>query len=195
MIRFFDIIFSIIGLVILSPLFIVLYLLIRIESKGGGFYSQERIGKNGKPFKLYKFRSMRIGSDKKGLITIGEKDNRITKTGFILRKYKLDELPQLWNVFIGDMSLVGPRPEVKKYTDLYTEEQKQVLLVRPGITDWASIKYVDENKILGEAKDPDEAYVNLIMPNKIKLNMVYIQHQTLGEYFKIIFTTFKEIVR
>ena len=195
MIRFFDIIFSIIGLVILSPIFIVLYLLIRIESKGGGFYSQERIGKNGKPFKLYKFRSMRIGSDKKGLITIGEKDNRITKTGFILRKYKLDELPQLWNVFIGDMSLVGPRPEVKKYTDLYTEEQKQILQVRPGITDWASIKYVDENKILGEAKDPDEAYVNLIMPNKIKLNMVYIQHQTLGEYFKIIFTTFKEIVR
>lgn len=195
MIRFFDIIFSIIGLVILSPIFIVLYLLIRIESKGGGFYSQERIGKNGKPFKLYKFRSMRIGSDKKGLITIGEKDNRITKTGFILRKYKLDELPQLWNVFIGDMSLVGPRPEVKKYTDLYTEEQKQVLQVRPGITDWASIKYVDENKILGESKDPDDAYVNLIMPNKIKLNMVYIQHQTLGEYFKIIFTTFKEIVR
>lgn len=195
MIRFFDIIFSIIGLVILSPLFIVLYLLIRIESKGGGFYSQERIGKNGKPFKLFKFRSMRIGSDKKGLITIGEKDNRITKTGFILRKYKLDELPQLWNVFIGDMSLVGPRPEVKKYTDLYTEEQKQVLQVRPGITDWASIKYVDENKILGESKDPDDAYVNLIMPNKIKLNMVYIQHQTLGEYFKIIFTTFKEIVR
>ena len=195
MIRFFDLIFSIMGLVILSPLFIVLYLLIRIESQGGGFYSQERIGKNGKPFKLYKFRSMRIGSDKKGLITIGEKDNRITKTGFILRKYKLDELPQLWNVFIGDMSLVGPRPEVKKYTDLYTEEQKQVLHVRPGITDWASIKYVDENKILGESKTPDEAYVNLIMPNKIKLNMVYIQNQTLGEYFKIIFTTFKEIVR
>lgn len=195
MIRFFDILFSIIGLVLLSPLFTVLYLLIRIESQGGGFYSQERIGKNGKPFKLFKFRSMRIGSDKKGLITIGEKDNRITKTGFILRKYKLDELPQLWNVFIGDMSLVGPRPEVKKYTDLYTEEQKQVLQVRPGITDWASIKYVDENKILGESKDPNDAYVNLIMPNKIKLNMVYIQHQTLGEYFKIIFTTFKEIVR
>lgn len=195
MIRFFDILFSIIGLVLLSPLFTVLYFLIRIESQGGGFYSQKRIGKNGKPFKLFKFRSMRIGSDKKGLITIGEKDNRITKTGFILRKYKLDELPQLWNVFIGDMSLVGPRPEVKKYTDLYTEEQKQVLQVRPGITDWASIKYVDENKILGESKDPDDAYVNLIMPNKIKLNMVYIQHQTLGEYFKIIFTTFKEIVR
>ena len=195
MIRFFDIVFSMIGLILLSPLFMILYLMIRLESKGGGFYTQERMGKDGLPFRLYKFRSMRTGSDKKGLITIGEKDNRITRTGYFLRKYKLDELPQLWNVFIGDMSLVGPRPEVKKYTDLYTEEQKQVLQVRPGITDWASIKYVDENKILGESKDPDNAYVNLIMPNKIKLNMVYIQHQTLGEYFKIIFTTFKEIVR
>lgn len=195
MIRFFDIVFSMIGLILLSPLFMILYLMIRLESKGGGFYTQERMGKDGLPFRLYKFRSMRTGSDKKGLITIGEKDNRITRTGYFLRKYKLDELPQLWNVFIGDMSLVGPRPEVKKYTDLYTEEQKQVLQVKPGITDWASIKYVDENKILGESKDPDDAYVNLIMPNKIKLNMVYIQHQTLGEYFKIIFTTFKEIVR
>ena len=195
MIRFFDIVFSMIGLILLSPLFMIFYLMIRLESKGGGFYTQERMGKDGLPFRLYKFRSMRTGSDKKGLITIGEKDNRITRTGYFLRKYKLDELPQLWNVFIGDMSLVGPRPEVKKYTDLYTEEQKQVLHVRPGITDWASIKYVDENKILGESKTPDEAYVNLIMPNKIKLNMVYIQNQTLGEYFKIIFTTFKEIVR
>ena len=195
MIRFFDVLFSAIGLILLSPILISIGLLIKIESKGGSFYTQERIGKNGNPFKLYKFRSMRTGSDKKGLITIGEKDNRITKIGFYLRKYKLDELPQLWNVFIGDMSLVGPRPEVRKYTDLYTKEQKAVLNVRPGITDWASIKYADENKILGEAENPDEAYVKIIMPNKIKLNMVYIQNQTLGEYFKIIFTTFKEIVR
>lgn len=195
MIRFFDIVLSSIGLIILSPLFLALYLLIRIESKGGGFYSQERIGKGGIPFKLYKFRSMRTGSDKKGLITVGEKDARITKTGYYLRKYKLDELPQLWNVFVGDMSLVGPRPEVKKYTDLYTETQRKVLDVRPGITDWASIKYVDENKILGKANNPDEAYVKIIMPSKIKLNMIYIQHQTLGEYFKIIFTTFKNIIR
>ena len=195
MIRFFDVLFSAIGLILLSPILISIDLLIKIESKGGSFYTQERIGKNGNPFKLYKFRSMRTGSDKKGLITIGEKDNRITKIGFYLRKYKLDELPQRWNVFIGDMSLVGPRPEVRKYTDLYTKEQKAVLNVRPGITDWASIKYVDENKILGEAENPDEAYVKIIMPNKIKLNMVYIHNQTLGEYFKIIFTTFKEIVR
>ncbi len=195
MIRFFDIVFSAVGLIVLSPLFLALYLLIRLESKGGGFYSQERIGKEGFPFRLYKFRSMKTGADKKGLITIGDKDKRVTKVGYFIRKYKLDELPQLWNVLIGNMSLVGPRPEVKKYTDLYDDEQKKVLSVRPGITDWASIKFVDENKILGESKDPDDAYVNLIMPNKIKLNMVYIQHQTLGEYFKIIFTTFKEIVR
>lgn len=195
MIRFCDIIFSAMGIILLSPLFLVLYVLIRVESKGGGFYTQERIGKDGKPFKLYKFRSMRVGSDAKGLITVGEKDNRITRAGYYLRKFKLDELPQLWNVFIGDMSLVGPRPEVKKYTDLYTEEQKKVLSIRPGITDWASIEYVDENKILGEAENPDDAYVHIIMPAKIKLNMVYINHQTLGEYLKIIFTTLKKIKR
>lgn len=195
MIRFCDIIFSAMGIILLSPLFLALYILIRVESKGGGFYAQERIGKNGKPFKLYKFRSMRVGSDAKGLITVGERDNRITKMGYYLRKFKLDELPQLWNVFIGDMSLVGPRPEVKKYTDLYTEDQKKVLSIRPGITDWASIEYVDENKILGEAENPDDAYVHIIMPAKIKLNMVYINHQTLGEYLKIIFTTLKKIKR
>lgn len=195
MIRFFDIVFSVVGLIVLSPLFLVLYLLIRLESKGGGFYSQERIGKDGKTFRLYKFRSMRTGADKKGLITIGDRDNRVTKVGYFIRKSKLDELPQLWNVLIGNMSLVGPRPEVKKYTDLYDDEQKKVLSVRPGITDWASIKYVDENKILGESVNPDEAYINIIMPNKIRLNMIYIHHQTIGEYFKILFTTFKEIIR
>lgn len=195
MIRFFDILFSLMGLIVLSPLFAAIYLLIRIESKGGGFYSQERIGKNGKAFRLFKFRSMKTGADKKGLITIGDKDSRVTKVGYFIRKYKLDELPQLWNVLIGDMSLVGPRPEVKKYTDLYDDEQKLVLSVRPGITDWASIQYVDENKILGESENPDEAYVNIIMPNKIKLNMIYIHHKTVGEYFKILFTTFKEIIR
>lgn len=195
MIRFFDIVFSAVGLIVLSPLFLALYLLIRLESKGGGFYSQERIGKEGFPFRLYKFRSMKTGADKKGLITIGDKDKRVTKVGYFIRKYKLDELPQLWNVLIGNMSFVGPRPEVKKYTDLYDDEQKKVLSVRPGITDWASIKFVDENKILGESVNPDEAYINIIMPNKIRLNMIYIHHKTIGEYFRILFTTFKEIIR
>ena len=195
MIRLFDIVFSGIGLILLSPMFLILYVLIRLESRGGGFYSQERIGRNGKPFRLYKFRSMRKDADKAGLITVGGRDPRITRMGYFIRKYKLDELPQLWNVFIGDMSLVGPRPEVKKYTDLYTEEQRRVLSVRPGITDWASIEYVDENEILGKADDPDKAYVEQIMPDKIRYNMRWIDNQGVAEYFKIIFTTFWRIVR
>ena len=195
MIRFFDFIFSGIGLIILSPVFLILYILIRCESKGGGFYAQERIGKDGKPFKLYKFRSMRKDSDKGSLITIGGHDPRITRMGYFIRKYKLDELPQLWNVFIGDMSLVGPRPEVEKYTRLYTEEQKMVLSVCPGITDWASIEYVDENVILGQAADPDKAYIEQIMPDKIRYNMKWINNQSVMEYFKIIFSTFFKIAR
>lgn len=193
MIRIFDVILSFIGLLILSPFLLIVYLLIRLESKGGGFYAQTRTGKGGKPFQLYKFRSMRIGSDKKGLITVGEKDSRITKMGYFVRRYKVDELPQLWNVLKGDMSLVGPRPEVKKYTDMYYDEQKKVLSIKPGITDWASIKYVDENRILGEAENPDETYVKVIMPSKIALNMIYINNHTLKEYFKIIFATFSNI--
>lgn len=195
MIRIFDVIFSGIGLIVLSPLFLIIYILIRFESKGGGFYAQTRIGKNGIPFKLYKFRSMRIGADKGSLITIGGHDSRITRMGYFIRKYKIDELPQLWNVFIGDMSLVGPRPEVEKYTKLYTEEQKKVLSVRPGITDWASIEYVDENVILGQAEDPDKAYVERIMPDKIHYNMKWIDNQGIIEYFKIIFCTFFKIAR
>lgn len=195
MIRTLDILFSLVGLILLSPLFVVLYVMIRIESKGGGFYSQQRIGKNGVPFRLYKFRSMRTGSDSKGLITVGERDSRITRTGLFIRKYKLDELPQLWNVLIGDMSLVGPRPEVEKYTRLYTDEQRKVLSVRPGITDWASIEYVDENRILGAAADPDRAYVEQIMPDKIALNMRYINNHTVFEYLHIIMATLKSIVR
>lgn len=195
MIRFFDFIFSAFGLIVLSPLFLILYVLIRLESKGGGFYAQVRIGKNGKPFKLYKFRSMRKDSDKGSLITIGGHDPRITRMGYFIRKYKLDELPQLWNVFIGDMSLVGPRPEVERYTRLYTPEQSKVLLVLPGITDWASIEYVDENVILGQAEDPDKAYIEQIMPNKIRYNMKWIENQNVVEYFKIIFNTFFKIAR
>ena len=195
MIRFFDVVFSGIGLLLLSPIFLVLYILIRCESKGSGFYSQERIGRDGKPFQMYKFRSMRKNSDLGSLITIGDRDPRITKTGHFIRKYKLDELPQLWNVFIGDMSLVGPRPEVERYTRLYNEEQRKVLSVRPGITDWASIEYVDENTILGEAEDPDKAYIEKIMPDKIRYNMRWIDNQGVAEYFKIIFMTFFKIVR
>ena len=195
MIRFCDIVFSAIGLLLLSPLFLIIYILIRCESKGGGFYCQQRVGKDGRMFGLYKFRSMRTGSDKKGLITVGGHDSRITRMGYFIRKYKIDELPQLWNVLKGDMSLVGPRPEVKKYVDLYTEEQRRVLSVRPGITDYASIEYVDENEILGKADNPDRVYVEEIMPAKIKLNMRYIENRSLKEYFKIIGLTFINIFR
>lgn len=194
MTRFFDIIFSALGLIILSPLLLVIWLLIVTESRGGGFYTQERIGKDGVPFRLYKFRSMRPDSDKGSLITIGGHDSRITRSGYFIRKYKLDELPQLWNVLKGDMSLVGPRPEVRRYVDLYTPEQRVVLRVRPGITDYASIEYADENEILGKADDPERTYTEQIMPEKIRYNLKYINHPTVGEYFKIIFLTFKKII-
>lgn len=195
MIRFFDILFSLLGLLFLFPVFFFLYLAIRLESKGGGFYKQLRVGRGGRDFYVYKFRSMRVGADKKGLITVGGRDPRITRIGYFIRKYKLDELPQLFNVLKGDMSIVGPRPEVRKYVNLYTEEQQRVLSVRPGITDYASIEYVDENLILGKAEEPDKAYVELIVPDKIKYNMKYINNQSLKEYFKIIFLTFWSIIR
>ena len=195
MTRFFDLLFSFLGLIVLSPFFLLTALLIAADSRGGVFYCQTRVGRNGKDFRLYKFRTMASGSDKKGLITVGAKDARITKVGYFLRKYKLDELPQLINVLKGEMSLVGPRPEVRKYVEMYTPEQRRVLSVRPGITDYASIEYVDENRILGEAENPDKAYVEVVMPDKIRLNMRYIEHRTVGEYFKIIFLTFKSIAR
>lgn len=194
MIRLFDILFSVMGLILLSPIFIVLYIIIRTGSKGGAFYVQERIGKDGRPFMLYKFRTMHVGADSEGLLTIGKDDNRITRVGYFLRKTKIDELPQLLNVLKGDMSLVGPRPEVRKYVDLYTEEQRKVLSVRPGITDYASIEYVNENELLSKASDPDRVYIEEVMPDKIKLNMKYLEHYTMQEYFRIIFLTLKSLI-
>ena len=194
MIRFFDIIFSALGLVVLAPVFAAICLKIKLGSKGGCFYIQERIGKDGKPFGLYKFRTMRIGADSEGLLTVGEHDQRITRIGYFLRKTKMDELPQLLNVVKGEMSLVGPRPEVRKYVELYTEEQRKVLSVRPGITDYASIEYVNENELLSQAEDPERTYIEQVMPDKIKLNMRYLEHYNLIEYFKIIFLTFKSLV-
>ena len=195
MIRFCDIVLSCLGLLLLSPLFAVVAVWIVIDNPGPIFYRQMRVGKDGKDFGLLKFRSMRVGADKSSLITIGEHDSRITRAGYYIRKYKLDELPQLWNVLIGDMSLVGPRPEVRRYVDMYTDEQRQVLTVRPGITDYASIEYIDENRILAQAEDPDRTYIEEILPAKIALNMRYIKHQTLGEYMKIIFLTLAKIIR
>ena len=195
MIRFFDFILSLVGLVVLAPIFIVLAIWIKIDSKGPVFYKQVRVGQNGIDFGLFKFRSMVVDADKKGLITVGGRDPRITRSGYFIRKYKLDELPQLINVLVGDMSLVGPRPEVRKYVDLYTDEQQKVLSVKPGITDYASIEYMDENEILGKSSDPEKTYIEEIMPEKIKYNMKYINNKNLFEYFKIIFLTVLKIVR
>ena len=195
MIRFFDFILSLVGLVVIAPIFIVLAIWIKIDSKGPVFYKQVRVGRNGIDFGLFKFRSMVVDADKKGLITVGGRDPRITRSGYFIRKYKLDELPQLINVLVGDMSLVGPRPEVRKYVDLYTDEQQKVLSVKPGITDYASIEYMDENEILGKSSDPEKTYIEEIMPEKIKYNMKYIQNKNVSEYFKIIFLTLLKIVR
>ena len=195
MIRFFDFILGLVGLVVLAPIFIMLAIWIKIDSKGPVFYKQVRVGQNGINFGLFKFRSMVVDADKKGLITVGGRDPRITRSGYFIRKYKLDELPQLINVLLGDMSLVGPRPEVRKYVDLYTDEQQKVLSVKPGITDYASIEYMDENEILGKSSDPEKTYIEEIMPEKIKYNMKYINNKNLFEYFKIILLTVLKIVR
>ena len=193
--RFIDIVASGLGLLVFSPIFFILAVWIKLDSKGPVFYRQVRVGKNNKDFRIYKFRSMRVGADKGSLITIGGRDPRVTVSGYYIRKYKLDELAQLINVFIGDMSLVGPRPEVRRYVNLYDEKQKKVLTVRPGITDYASIEYMDENVLLERSDNPDKTYIEEIMPAKIRLNMQYINNFTLIEYFKIIFLTIFKIVR
>ncbi len=187
--RFFDFVFSFLGLIILSPIIVLIAALIKVSSKGDVFYRQKRVGIYGRDFQLYKFRSMFTNADKKGLLTVGGKDSRITRVGAYLRKYKLDELPQLLNVLQGNMSLVGPRPEVRKYVDLYTEEQRKVLSVLPGITDYASIAFRNENELLGNAADPEALYVQEVMPEKIRLNFAYINHPGLKAYFEIIFKT------
>ena len=193
--RIFDIVMSGLGLICLSPLFLVLAVWIKCDSAGPVFYRQVRVGRGNKDFHLFKFRSMRPDSDKLGLITVGGHDPRVTRSGYYIRKYKLDEFPQLINVFVGDMSLVGPRPEVRKYVDLYTPEQLRVLNVRPGITSLASIRYRNENEILAKAEDPDKAYVEQIMPDKIAIDLEYVENASLTNDIKLIFKTFGEIIR
>ena len=178
----------------LSPLFLLLAVWIKLDSAGPVFYRQTRVGRHNRDFRLYKFRSMRVGADRQGLITVGGHDPRITRSGYFIRKYKLDELPQLINVFIGDMSLVGPRPEVRKYVDMYTPEQLHVLDVRPGITDMASIRYRNENELLAQAADPDRYYVEVILPDKLHINLKYVARHSFWFDIRLIFKTFKEII-
>ncbi|MEP7170488.1 MAG: sugar transferase, partial [Bacteroidota bacterium] len=189
----FDFIFSLAFILILSPIFIIFSLMIVMNSKGEIFYKQKRVGKKNRDFTILKFRTMYGGSDKKGFLTIGAKDERITGTGYFLRKYKLDELPQLFNVLIGNMSLVGPRPEVRRYVEMYSREQLHVLDVKPGITDFASIDYANENELLAQSKNPEDTYIKTVMPAKLKLNLKYIREQNFLTDLKIIFKTISKV--
>ena len=173
---------------------IIIAILIKLDSRGPIFFKQVRVTKNGREFKIFKYRTMRVGSDKYSQITVG-KDSRITKVGDFLRKYKLDEIPQLINVLIGDMSLVGPRPEVPKYVALYTKEQREILKVRAGITDYASIEFSNENDILANEGDPEKAYIEKIMPRKIELNKKYLSEISVMTDVKIILLTIKKILK
>lgn len=187
--RLFDIIFSFLGLTVLSPLFLLLAVWIKLDSRGPVFYRQVRVGRHNRDFRIFKFRSMRVGSDKGSLVTIGGRDPRVTRSGYYIRKFKLDELPQLINVLIGDMSFVGPRPEVRKYVDMYTTEQLHVLDVRPGITDEASIAYRNENELLATAADPERFYIETVMPDKLRINLQYVQNHSLWGDIKLVFKT------
>lgn len=192
--RIFDTILSLFGLIILLPFMLIIAIFIKLDSKGPVFFKQVRVTKNGREFKIFKYRTMKIGSDKYSQITVG-KDDRITKIGMFLRKYKLDEIPQLINVLLGDMSLVGPRPEVPKYVALYTEGQKEILKVRAGITDYASIEFSDENDLLASEADPEKAYIEKIMPKKIELNKKYLSEISMLTDIKIILLTIKKILK
>jgi lipopolysaccharide/colanic/teichoic acid biosynthesis glycosyltransferase len=193
LIRFFDFVFALLGLIIFFPFFVIITIFILLDNRDGLIYKQSRVGKDNKDFLLWKFKTMKTGADKTGLITVGKKDSRITRVGYYLRSSKLDELPQLVNVLKGEMSLVGPRPEVRKYVDLYSSFEKKVLSVKPGITDFASIEYLNESELLARTADPDKTYVEEIMPAKIKLNMRFIEEQTVGNYFHIILKTIGKI--
>lgn len=192
--RIFDFVASGCGLIVLFPMFLILAILIKVDSKGPIFYRQTRVGLKNKDFILYKFRSMYVNSDTSSLITIGERDSRVTPLGYYIRKYKLDEFPQLINVLLGDMSLVGPRPQVRKYVDLYTPEQMRVLDIRPGITDLASIKYRNESELLGKFDNPNKYYTEVVMQDKLRINLQYIENNNLFNDIAIILCTFKTII-
>jgi lipopolysaccharide/colanic/teichoic acid biosynthesis glycosyltransferase len=192
--RIFDILLSALGLLLLMPIFILVIIWVKFDSRGPAFYKQVRVGQYSRDFMLLKFRSMRMGSDKSGLLTIGGRDPRVTHSGYFIRKYKIDELPQLINVLIGEMSLVGPRPEVRKYVDLYNAEQQKVLLVKPGITDLASLEYFNENELLAQSTDPERTYIDSVMPDKLKLNLKYIDQAGLVADVKIILRTIYRVV-
>ncbi len=191
--RLFDLLTSATALLVLSPLFLLMALAVGLSSRGGVFYRQTRVGLQGRPFQLIKFRSMYVDADRQGLLTVG-RDRRITPVGSFLRRYKLDELPQLWNVLKGDMSLVGPRPEVPRYVERYSKRQKKVLDVRPGLTDYASLYYIDEARVLAQSEDPEKTYLEEVLPHKLELALEYVEKQSFAEDLKIIIKTLAKLL-
>jgi len=192
--RIFDVFFSFLGLILLLPLHIVICILIKLDSHGPVLYVQDRVGQFNSDFKIYKYRTMFIDSDKLGLLTLGENETRVTKIGFFLRKYKIDEFPQLINVLIGNMSFVGPRPEIRKYVNYYSNDDMEILKIKPGITGFASIKYINEPEILKKSEDPEKEYIEEIMPDKIKLNKIYIKKNSILIDLYIIIRTLLKLV-
>jgi lipopolysaccharide/colanic/teichoic acid biosynthesis glycosyltransferase len=193
--RLMDVVFSFFILMAFLPFGLIIAMCIALESRGGIFYRQERIGLGGKPFMLLKFRSMRPNADRQGKLTVGERDPRITRAGAIVRKYKLDEFPQFINVLTGDMSVVGPRPEVMEYVRHYTDTQRKVLDYKPGITDLASISYFEENKILAKSKDPERTYLEEIMPEKIRINLEYQLSASVWRDLGVVWKTAMRMMR
>jgi lipopolysaccharide/colanic/teichoic acid biosynthesis glycosyltransferase len=193
--RLFDIFWALIGMLIVSPFFILFAVFIFLGDGKSPFFTQTRVGKDYREFRLIKFRSMRVGAEKSGQITVGGKDPRITRIGYFLRKYKLDELPQFINILVGDMSFVGPRPEVPKYVAMYNPEQQKVLSVRPGLTDLASLEFIDENILLGHAKDAEATYITVVLPKKLALQLQYVETQSMLGDVKLILRTVAKIIR
>lgn len=191
--RLFDIFFSGAMIALLSPVLVGIAVYVALDSRGGVFFRQVRVGRDGRTFKLWKFRTMRPMSEGSGQLTIGANDMRITSAGKVLRKYKIDELPQLLNVLVGEMSMVGPRPEVPKYVAMYSPEQKKVLSIRPGITDHASLHYFEENELLAKSKEPEKTYIEEIMPSKLALNLAYVESHSLWGDVVIIARTAKRM--
>ena len=193
--RLFDIVVALFFIILLLPFMLIMAMAVAVDSRGGIFYRQLRVGKNNKDFYLLKFRTMQVNADRKGLLTVGSRDPRVTRVGYYLRKYKLDELPQMFNVLAGQMSMVGPRPEVRKYVELYNEEQSKILFVKPGITDYASIEYFNESDLLAKSSNPEETYIREIMPAKLEINKKYIADQSLLVDLSILFKTALRILR